>query len=88
MQALPNCTGTETADHPQPTTLPENELTSGVGNSDEVPPIEPVDVPSDGVVGENGGNTLMMHTTVENVLEVQEEFSSRKFVRVTSLSSL
>ncbi|RWR93994.1 protein CROWDED NUCLEI 1 [Cinnamomum micranthum f. kanehirae] len=82
VQALPNCTGTETADHPQPTTSPENELTRGVGNSDEVPPIEPVDAPSDGVVGENGGNTLMLHTTVDNVLEVQEEFSSRKFVRL------
>lgn len=87
MQTLPNWTAViETANHPQSIALPENELTQGVGNSDEAPPLEPVDIPSAGVIGKNGGNTLMVQPTGENVMEVQEEFSSPKFVRVTVLS--
>lgn len=83
-QALPDRTAVVGGDHPQSSALPGNELTKGGENSEEVPATEPADALSTGVGSKNGESTYKLQTSVKNVLEVHEEFSSQKFVRIES----
>lgn len=81
VQALPALTAGVQRDHPRSTDLPENKVTKGHGSLGKVASnVKVTDEPS-GVAGEKDESVSMLQRK-EGSMEVQEEFSSQKSVRV------